>query len=90
MPNEPTNNPNNETEVAPEWAKNLENSLSNLTETLKNLFPQQEQTPENQPLEIPLPEVPEQDHPQPEEVPQPEQEQEQEKPKKRSFLDWIL
>ena len=99
----PTENTNPETEVkkeeTPEWAKELKETLSDLPNKLKEvLTPAQEQPqeapPANQPVEIVLPQAPEQEQPQPHEVEQPQeqppQEEEERPKKKRSFLDWLM
>ena len=78
-------------EVVPEWAKNLQESLSQLPQQIKEaLTPEAPEEPEQQPLEIPVPQPQHQDPPpQPEEI-DPQPEPEPEKPKKRNFLDWLL
>ena len=86
-------NPETVKEETPEWAKQLQETLTDLPHRLKEVLtpPQQEAPPANQPVEIVLPQQPEQEEPpQPQEVELPQEEKQQEQPKKRKFLDWLL
>ena len=82
-------------EEAPEWVKDLQTAITDLPSRLKEALsperspesPTQDPPPQNQPVEIVLPQQPE-----PEPQPEPEQvtEPEQEPKKKRNFLGWLL
>lgn len=80
----------------PEWAQNLQETLNDLPNKLKEaLTPEQKETG-NEATAIPVPQAIPQDDPQPQEVPQQDdpqprpEEQEQKPKKKKGFLDWLL
>lgn len=93
MPNEPNNE---NVEVTPEWARELQESLSRLPQQIAealNPAPQQdpEPSPEPQdptePIEIPLPQPPE---PQDPPLPEPMQDPEPAPPKRKSLREWFF
>ena len=79
----------------PEWAQNLQETLNDLPNKLKEaLTPEQKETG-NEATPIPVPQAIPQDDPQPQEVqqddPRPRPEEQEQKPKKKKgFLDWLL
>ena len=87
-------NPNTENEnkeVTPEWAKNLQESLNNLPERIREaMTPAEPEEPEDNPQEIPVPQPPqEEEPPTPVEVETP-QEEEPKKSKVKKFLEFLL
>lgn len=98
MSKEPENKPQepeNNVEVTPEWAKQLQESLSQLPQQIKEALAPKEPDPvpdpepqdPNNPIEIPLPQPPE---PEPQPQPEPVEDPEPEPPKKKSLLKWLF
>lgn len=87
------NEENEESEDMPGWAKNLQNSMTDLSQRMSAMENQKPKENEVQQIEIPLPPEPEQMEPEIEElIPEPEI-AEPEKPKMskgKRFLNWLM